>query len=146
MLPNEFQFQSANFRELIKFEVSKPLEIVIPERIHHSKVHFVSGNPRRKFDITCQPLPDRGQRQIIGFLGISHNCLGVIYHEVISNDSCHHTQCLHYWHRLSARVHVFVGLDRLMAIQRPPALVSALIFVDDSPNSKNGQENTKSVE
>ena len=37
-------------------------------------------------EITCSPCSDMGKSQIMEFFGISHNFLGVIYFEGVSNE------------------------------------------------------------
>ena len=96
VLPNALIFHSRSFKKFIVFVDSKPLEKVIPNTLHHSQATFGSGNPSQKVDITCQPLPDSGQSQIIGVFGISRNFLGIIYFEGVSNIFRPETQCLLY--------------------------------------------------
>ena len=69
VLPNALIFHSRSFKKFIVFVDSKPLEKVIPNTLHHSQATFGSGNPSQKVDITCQPLPDSGQSQIMRFFG-----------------------------------------------------------------------------
>ena len=84
--PNGLESHSKDFTKLFIIVDFKDLEESSPEIVHHSQATFGSGNPRRNIDITCQPLPDSGQSQIIGVFGISRNILGVIYLEGASND------------------------------------------------------------
>ena len=66
--------------------ILKNLEKGLTDTLHHSQATFGSGNPRRNVDITCQPLPDSGKSQIIGFFGISRNFWGITLFKLISND------------------------------------------------------------
>ena len=86
MLPNALIFHSRSFKKFIVFVDSKPLEKVIPNTLHHSQATFGSGNPSQKVDITCQPLPDSGQSQIMCFFDISRNFLTIFNFERSIND------------------------------------------------------------
>ena len=59
----------------MKFAISKLLEDVTPKTLHHVQATFLSGTPRQKLDITCQPLPDMRESQIMRVFGISRNFL-----------------------------------------------------------------------
>ena len=86
MLPNALIFHSRSFKKFIVFVDSKPLEKVIPNTLHHSQATFGSGNPSQKVDITCQPLPDSGQSQIMGLFGIFVNILMTSFLERFCHD------------------------------------------------------------
>ena len=85
-ISNGVQCHSKDFTNLLIFAVAKVWEKSLTDALHHSQATFGSGNPRRNVDITCQPLPDMGQSQIIGLFGISHNLLGIIYFKGANNN------------------------------------------------------------